>query len=294
MRMILIAYDHDFALGRVSGTINGGTVTLSHLNAAMKRLGIDCELVENDEHLPDADVYVIQSEWYGGHIDFFKKKREEGKKVVVWLGHWIGGVYYDPARIEADVFFTTWKGEVVNDFIKKTGKQVHYIPHAYGEDTGATKIAADVVFAGNTYPLRPEDVLYGVDVHRLYGIMPNELPAYYRGAKICLNIHAPFQTGEIATHASRVADISGISMNERVFQISGAGGFQLCQYHPMVKEIFGDNVPMFLDNEDLKNKLKYWMKHPQERNALSKKAQDIVLQNHTYTQRTKQIIDLIC
>ena len=106
-KIVFSAHDHDFKLGLESGLVNGGTAVLSHFADAFKRLGWEAEMCEYLDKLPDADVYMCQSEWYSAQKDFFEQKRKEGKKLIIWLGHWIGGEgypYFDPKLIEADLF----------------------------------------------------------------------------------------------------------------------------------------------------------------------------------------------
>jgi hypothetical protein len=295
MKIAILCHDHDFKLGLESGVINGGTATMHDYCEAFKKLGHEAEMVEYSGNIPDTDIYFVQSEWYSAQIDFFKKQRQKGKKLIVWLGHWIGGAnypYYDPKLIEADLFITTWKGEVVKKYEQETGKRVHYVPHAFGEDRGGTK-QANIVFAGNTYALRAERILDGITIDRIAGIHPAEMPAYYRGAKICLNFHAPCQDGEISTHPSSLAQESGQALNDRTFKTSGSGGFQLCQEHSLLREIFPNNeIVTFTDNKDLKEKIAYWLPREQERKEMAEKAQKVILGKHTYLIRAKEILDL--
>jgi hypothetical protein len=295
MKIQILCHDHDFKLGMESGQINGNTATCFHYCEAFKKLGWEAEMREYSDTTDDADIYLIASEWYAAQESFFKQKRLAGKKLIVWLGHFLGGEgypYYDPKLIEADLFITTWKGEVVKKYEQETGKKVHYIPHAFGEDEQG-EVSGDVVFAGNTYALRDEGIIKDIDVARLSAIHPSKMPKYYRGAKIALNFHGRFQLGEISNEPSTLAKEAGFALNERTFQTSGAGGFQLCQEHPLLKEIFNDEIVTFIDNADLKEKIAYWLPREQERKEMAEKAREVILKDHTYILRAKNIIYLL-
>lgn len=276
-----------------SGLVNGATAWFHHLCEAFNRKGHTAVMVDYEAPIGEADVYIIQSEWYAhaNHVEEFQAARRRGAKLVVVLGHFIAGNYFPPEHIEADLFVTTWKGEVVKDFETRTGKKLHYWPHAFGDDRGGVEFSGEIVFSGNTYALRDEGILDGIEVTLLKGIHPALLPAFYRGAQICLNFHGAFQMGVVSSDPSAIAHLPGYALNERTFQVIGAGGFLLCQEHPLLKNYFAeDEVATFTDKADLKQKIEHFLAHPQEVRGYVIRGRRKVYEYHRYAHRVEQLL----
>lgn len=291
-KFVIPCDDSNFLRGRASGIINGGTAWLWHIKHNLEKLGHEVELVENGESIQSADVIIVQSEWYGAGINLFQNLRKGGTKLVVILGHFKGGVYFDPKKIEADVFVSTWKGDVVDSF----GRQVHFWPHAYCDvcDEGEIEHRGDVIWVGNNYPLRDESWLNEVNPTRVNGILPSQLGRIYRGAVVCPNIHGKFQMGEISTDPSTLADVSGHACNERLFQITGSGGFQIADNNPQIREFFDkDELVTATDANDFQQKINYYLRNPEERIPFIERGCEKVKNMHTYQHRVKQLLEWI-
>lgn len=293
MRIHLIAQDPLFESGLQSGIVNGGTAWFHHLCEAFKHHGHDAVMVDYEAPIGEADLYIIQSEWYAhaSHPSEFAQARKRGAKVVVVLGHFIGGNYFPPEQIEADLFVTTWQGPLVKDFEERTGKKLHYWPHASGDDRGGVEFSGEIVFSGNTYALRDESVLNGIEVTQLKGIHPALLPAFYRGARICLNFHGAFQKGLVSRDPSAIAHLPGFALNERTFQVVGAGGFMLCEEHPILHQIFEENeVATFSDAADLRKKIDHFLAHPAEAQRIMMAGRRKIYEKHRYGHRVEQLL----
>lgn len=292
MKFILPCFDSTFTLGRQSGQINGGTAWLTHLKHTLEDMGHQAELVENGTPIPEADVCIIQSEWYAipGQKERLQELRQQGMKLVVILGHFIGGVYFNPKDIEADLFISTWKGPVVDNFKER----VHYFPHAYCTvcDKPGELYRGDIIWVGNNYPLRSEDWFEGLDINKVSGILPNEIGQIYRAAKVCPNIHGAFQKNEVSTHPSTLADQPGNALNERIFQVSGSGGFQIADDNPQIRDFFDETeLVCAKDAADFKEKIHYFMDKPEERQAYIERIQKKILEKHTYHHRINDLLE---
>ena len=291
-KFVMPCDDPTFERGKESGVINGGTSWLWHIAHNLEELGHEAELIRNGLPIEKADVIIVQSEWYGAGIELFQNLRKQGTKLVVILGHFKGGVYYDANLIEADLFVTTWKGPVVDNY--KT--EVKFWPHAYCTtcDKGGTENRGDIPWIGNKYPLRDEGWLDEINPTKINGIMPNELGAVYRGAKVCPNIHGKFQMGEVSTLNSSLADVPGYACNERLFHITGAGGFQVVDNNEQVKEFFTEEeIVIAKDKNDFQKKINYYLNNPDERQPFIEKGRDRVMREHTYQHRVKQLLEWI-
>jgi len=292
MKIALIAYDHDFKLGKERGDINGGTAWLWHLCHNFQELGHEAVMIENATPIPEADLYIIQSEWYGTHSqpERCEEMRKQGSKLVVILGHFKGGVYFDPNKIEADLFVSTWKGEVVDNF----KEEVKFFPHAYCDicDKEGELRKGDTVWVGNKYPLRNEHYFEGLHITRVNGLLPSELGQLYRGSKICPNIHGEFQKGKVSKEPSTLADVPGFAVNERLFQIAGAGGFQIADDNPQIREFYDkDEVICVKNGTELGEKMEEFIKDPGKRWDYIEKAKKKTLAKHTYRHRCKQLLE---
>lgn len=254
--------------------IDGGSIWLNNIRTALELVGHKVKFVGLDKPT-EAAVLIIQSEWVGTEVYMTFK----GRKIVL-LGHFIKAAYPDPKAIEAELF-TTWKGELVEDF--KTTFFPHACPNVESEKIDKGK----VVWCGNTYALRDEGWLNGIDVSRLSNISTSELTGAYRGS-VCPNIHGDFQLGAVSTEPSRIADKAGYMINERFWHVIGAGGILIQQYNPQVLEFFKeDEIIMCKTKEEFQAKINYYRDHIEEGLKFYKRARDKVLKEHTYLNRIK-------
>lgn len=289
MKICFVAQDIDFT-GKYFG-INGGTVTLWHYWHTALLNGHDAVLVEVGEPLPEADLYVLQSEWY----EMSQKELEKQKgKVAIWLGHFIGTNYYDPKKIKADVFFTTWTGDVLDDF-NGLGMSIMHLPHAFCEVCDHDEeVKKELIWLGNTYALRDEGWLNGLNVEVLKGLDPRLITAYYRGATITANLHGDFQKGVVSSDPSRIADKPGYAVNERLFHVAGVG-FQICDNNPLIPIYYPNNEIVTANSKDeYQSLVRHFLEHPEQRKPYMKKARETTMELHTYSRRLNLLLDKVC
>lgn len=157
----------------------------------------------------------------------------------------------------------------------------------------------DIVFVGNNYNGEAgrqiiKDVLsidcnlaiWGKDWR---GVVPQkfimgdfinwkQLPVIYNKAKIVLNDHHPFMK------------MYGF-INNRVFDVSACEVFLISD---KVKDIESEISIVTYENEsELKKLIYYYLEHPQKRELKAKEVRQIVIKNHTFDHRIRQIIDFI-
>ena len=106
-------------------------------------------------------------------------------------------------------------------------------------------------------------------------------------SKINLNLHSSTTNEAIDTKCDAI--------NPRVFEIAAAGGFQLCDPAVGLDQFFDfeTELPVYHDLAELREKIDYFLAHPEERAAFAKRAQEHILAEHTYTKRAQQMLDLI-
>ena len=280
MKIAIACYNYQLSSDLI---IDGGSVWLNNLAQAFTKLGHDCSLASLDSEI-EADLLICQSEW----SETLAWSSFKGKKICL-LGHFIKAAYPDPKEIKADLILTVWRGELLLE-----GFKTEFVPHAFNDCQETIKEnKTEIIWLGNTYNLRKEDWLEGLEVKRLSGVHPDKLNQLYCG-NVIPNIHAPCQMGEISTDPSAFADKSGTMLNERFWQAIGAGGILIQQYHPQVLDFFQeDEIIMCKTKQEFQEKCQYYKEHPEEGIKFYQRAREKVLKEHTYIHRAKHIIHLL-
>lgn len=96
----------------------------------------------------------------------------------------------------------------------------------------------------------------------------DELYKYYANADIVLNDHR-----EDMRYYGFVSN--------RIYDVTATGGFVLTDYMPEVEQAYGNSVAMYKDYYDFKDKLEYYLAHPEERELMAEKAREITLRYFT-------------
>jgi hypothetical protein len=93
-------------------------------------------------------------------------------------------------------------------------------------------------------------------------------------SRICLNFLAASTRDQMAIKA-------------RLFEINGCGSFQLCSAFDEVGRYYeiGKEVEVFHDLEDLTEKIRYYLAHEQEREAIARAGHERTLREHTWDAR---------
>jgi spore maturation protein CgeB len=107
-----------------------------------------------------------------------------------------------------------------------------------------------------------------------------DMPMIFKCSKINLNITAKTIR-------------SGLSL--RVFDILGSGGFLLTNYQSEIPEYFeiGKDLEVFSSEEDLLNKVEYYLNHDDERRQIALNGYQKVKSYHTYEHRILEMLQTI-
>jgi spore maturation protein CgeB len=105
------------------------------------------------------------------------------------------------------------------------------------------------------------------------------------GADINLNLHAS------ATHKG--VDPEYDAINPRVFETAACGGFQLCDACQGLDRFFDleSELPVYRNLQELRERIDYFLDHPEERNAVAKRARERALRDHTYDRRAAEMLE---
>ncbi len=125
----------------------------------------------------------------------------------------------------------------------------------------------------NTAPLHQVQIHPPVDYH-------TDMSQIFALSKINLNMTAPNIE-------------SGISL--RVWDILSAGGFLLTDYRPEYDGLLvnGRDMVIYENLTDLKQKVKYYLSHEEERLQIAKNGFEAIFQNHNYNNRIEKMLETL-
>lgn len=83
--------------------------------------------------------------------------------------------------------------------------------------------------------------------------------------------------------------------NLRCFEIPACKGFQLCNQTPQLQKLFkeGEDIVLYENEKDLVEKIQYFLQHEYKRFKIAENSYNVVMQNHTYDHRCKQLISMV-
>lgn len=100
---------------------------------------------------------------------------------------------------------------------------------------------------------------------------------------------------EVAINLNLVNGNAETGLNMRHFEITAAGGFMLCYDQPELEELFevGKECVVFHSEQDLLEKVKYYLNHPEERVAIAQAGQRRTLSQHLYSHRLQTLLKIV-
>ena len=209
--------------------------------------------------------------YFKGYYDFKRlpgaEDRDDGRKRILYL-YYVEGLHQEILQ-EADVVASASK-KFISEVAEPAGAQAAYVPQ-FSVDY-AVLAGADLSVFGKFWEktLRPE-VLKGNFIEN------DDLYRYYANADIVLNDHRDDMR------------YYGFVSN-RVYDVTASGGFVLTDYLPEIEEAYGDSVATYKDYYDFKEKLEYYLAHPEVRAEMAQRARQITLERFT-ADKAAQIFD---
>lgn len=268
----------------------GGSIWLRHIGDTLRQLGHDVRYCHYESDTLEADYVIIQSEW------ILTNAYKTSRRAIILLGHFTAEVYPDSTKLRPqDVVLTQWRGEVVEDWEKRSGLKAHYFPHGYFKyETFPFDYEKESVWIGSDTQFRDISRFDLLPIEKITDCLPENVSSVYSFSKICPNVHLNIQKGQLINVPESILTKPGYAVNERLFWIPGAGGFQIADENPLVREFYDeDEVPM-ATAEDFREIFNYYLEHPEEREKRAKKAHERTMREHTYGQRiTKILIPLL-
>lgn len=162
------------------------------------------------------------------------------------------------------------------------------------------KVAIDVMTYGTMYPYRcrmlKSVVDSGVDM-KIYGVIPHrfyshQLDAFFQHQYITGSEKSEILFGsKIVFNQMHFAEVE--SVNCRFFEANGCGAFQLSDYRPILKELLPINPELvsFKSVNDGIDKIKYYLKHDEERYEIANEVYNHFINHYTYDHLVNHIIN---
>lgn len=296
----------------------------THWAKSIQELGHEVVRVQETNTTTDAILYqALQADVFvwvhthgvniGGSIsmsDVLKRLKEEKIPSVAYhLDLYMGLERWreyenNPYLSEVEYFFTVDKfmADWLNENTKTKG---YYIPAGVFDKEcimlPAQQVRYDIIFTGSKnyhkeHPFRPQliDFLrstYGQsfihigndgEVGQKRGLELNQI---YRNAKIVVgdtlqkNFDYPYY------------------YSDRAFEVPGRGGFSIFPDIKGIEECYEDGKEVVFykhgDLDDLKQKIDYYLAHPDEREAIRQAGFERTKRDHTYVQRWQQILETV-
>ncbi|MCB0335922.1 MAG: glycosyltransferase, partial [Bdellovibrionales bacterium] len=138
---------------------------------------------------------------------------------------------------------------------------------------------------GTEWPeMKPFDRLVQEQGRRL---SPEEYIKIFNTTDININLHSSSERDGV--------DPGGDFLNPRTFELASCGAFQLVDPREYLEEVFtpGHDIATFNDINELKDKIDYYLAHPDERALMATRARENVLMHHTYEHRIKEMLSII-
>jgi len=103
----------------------------------------------------------------------------------------------------------------------------------------------------------------------------------YNDSDICLNLHRD--------------EWSHCGINPRTFEIAGSGNFQICDQVPGIENMFSPEreIVLFKTSEEASDKVRYYLKHHEERKKIAEAGHKRASCEHSYKDRFRKMIEII-
>lgn len=256
---------------------------------AQSPLTIECLKRLKNNHIPTAYWFV-----------------EDFRLMDYWKN--IAGLY--------DYFFVIQKGDLIDEMRKAGVKNYHYLPLAASpdihkriaiRDAERDYYGSDISFVGAGYYNR-RHLFKGLLDHdfKIWGtdwdmnsplarcvqraaerVDTDETVKIFNASRININLHS-------STYHNGINPF-GDFVNPRTFELAACGAFQLVDNRSELPGLFkiGEEIIVFNDLEDLKQKIRYYLDNPAERERTAENAKQRVLREHTYEHRMGEMLEYL-
>jgi spore maturation protein CgeB len=162
------------------------------------------------------------------------------------------------------------------------------------------KFGCDLVTASNMYYYRAKSL----EPFRNYNLkiwgrsypswLSSPLRAVYQDIYVAEEEKArAFNAAKIVLNTMHYGEIEGV--NCRLFEAAGCGAFQIADWKPALPDLFEPEreIVTFRTQQDLKEKVDYYLAHPDERQEIADRAYARAHQEHTYERRLEKMFEIL-
>lgn len=198
---------------------------------------------------------------------------------------------------------------MVETFRAKLGLNAHYLPEACQPvwhrrvqltEADRRKYGCDLCTASNMYYYRARVLeifneydlkIWGLDYPRY---LDSPLRAHYPGIYVAEGEKAKaFSAAKIVLNTMFYAEIQAV--NQRLFEGTGCGAFVITDWNPALPELFEPEreVVTFRTRQELKEKVDYYLAHPEERQGIADRGYARAHREHTYEKRLGRMLEIV-
>jgi SAM-dependent methyltransferase len=137
--------------------------------------------------------------------------------------------------------------------------------------------------------------------------IPPEVARFNLGGRFGIEMHRALKSGKIALDARGIlfmhdsakkttTDLAGRETgNMRLFEVTGAGVFLLAEHFDNLKEYFelGKEIETFQNQQELIDKIRYYLAHPSEREEIARNGQRRCLEQYSISKRAEEMHRII-
>ncbi len=249
--------------------------------------------------------------------EIMNKIRQYGVKTAYWFVEDFRYMkYWRQIAGSFDYFFTIQKDDFFDELQQSGLNNYHYLPMAAFPNVHKTVemteeeikyYGSDVSFVGAGYYNRRHFLsglidydlkIWGTnwDMHSKLSnyiqrsgsrVGTDEIVRIYNSCRININLHS--------SSYHKGINPFGDFVNPRTFEIMSCGGFQLVDRRSGLNGLFeeGEEVVIFDDLNDLRQKIDHYLKHQDEAYRISENGKNRVITDHTYEKRMEEMLEII-
>ena len=282
----------------------GDYFTAMELALAMRReFGWEVMFVHHKQFDVDgADLLVVMRHDYDlGRI----QNANPGLLAVAWIRNRVDQWIDSPHFEKYHVLFASSK-KAIDTIAAATGREAALLPIAsnverFGAGRPKPELGADVVFTGHYWGaqreavdvLDPRKVPYGFSI---WGKKWDEHPIwsrFWRGWAPYYDLPDIYASSKLVIDDSHPVTRDWNSLNSRVFDVLASGRLVLTNCTGGAQELFGDRLPTFSSQDELRSLIRRFLEDPDERERLAAELQAEVREHHSYRRRALTFRDVV-
>ena len=162
------------------------------------------------------------------------------------------------------------------------------------------KYGCDLVTTSNMYYYRAKllEIFRNYDM-KIWGKsypawLASPLRAMYQDEYVAEEAKArAFNAAKIVLNTMHYGEIEGV--NCRLFEAAGCGAFQIADWKPALPDLFEpeEEIVTFRTQQELKEKVDYYLAHPEERRDIADRAYARARREHTYEKRLEKMFEIL-